>query len=82
MHSELLDALVRLAAAWMLLKIRHRGPGLWWSAICVTLALGVFYDPVIGLAPGGLASVPHDRRSDHGDHCRQRGASSSWRSSS
>jgi tetratricopeptide (TPR) repeat protein len=54
----LLDALVRLATAWVLLKIRHRGPGLWWSAICVTLAVGVFYDPLIGLAPGGLASVP------------------------
>ncbi len=54
---ELLDALVRVAAAWMLLKIRHRGPGLWWSAICVTLALGVFYNPGIGLEPGGLASV-------------------------
>jgi tetratricopeptide (TPR) repeat protein len=54
----LLDALVRLATAWVLLKIRHRGPGLWWSAICVTLAVGVFYDPLIGIAPGGLASVP------------------------
>ncbi len=54
----LLDALVRLVTAWMILKIRHRGPGLWWSAICVTLALGVFYDPDIGLAPGGLAAVP------------------------
>ena len=54
----LLDALVRLATAWVLLKIRHRGPGLWWSAICVTLAVGVFYDPISGLAPGGLASVP------------------------
>jgi tetratricopeptide (TPR) repeat protein len=54
----LLDALVRLAAAWVLMKIRHRGPGLWWSAICVTLAVGVCYDPVSGIAPGGLASVP------------------------
>jgi hypothetical protein len=53
----LLDALVKLASAWVLLKIRHRGPGLWWSAICVTLALGVFYDPLTGLAPGGLAGV-------------------------
>ncbi len=53
----LLDALVKLAAAWVLLKIRHRGPGLWWSAICVALAMGVFYDPLNGLAPGGLASV-------------------------
>ena len=51
-------ALVRLATAWVLLKIRHRGPGLWWSAICVTLAVGFFYDPISGLAPGGLASVP------------------------
>jgi tetratricopeptide (TPR) repeat protein len=54
----LLDALVRLVAAWVLMKIRHRGPGLWWSAICVTLAVGAFYDPLSGIAPGGLASVP------------------------
>lgn len=54
----LLDAIVRLAAAWMLLKIRHRGPGLWWSAICVTLAVGAFFDPVSGIGPGGLAAVP------------------------
>jgi tetratricopeptide (TPR) repeat protein len=53
----LLDALVRLATAWILLKIRHRGPGLWWSAICIALALGVFFDPLYGIAPGGLASV-------------------------
>ena len=49
----LLDALVRLATAWMLLKIRHRGPGLWWSAICVTLALGVIFHPVFGIMTGG-----------------------------
>ena len=66
----LLDALVRLATAWVLLKIRHRGPGLWWSAICVTLAVGVFYDPISGIAPGGLASVPGMgiAASDRGDH--------------
>ena len=49
---------MRLATAWVLLRIRHRGPGLWWSAICVTLAVGIFYDPISGFAPGGLASVP------------------------
>jgi tetratricopeptide (TPR) repeat protein len=53
----LLDALVKLATAWVLLKIRHRGPGLWWSAICVALAVGIFYDPLYGVSPGGLASV-------------------------
>jgi hypothetical protein len=26
-----LSALARLATAWLLLKLRHRGPGLWWS---------------------------------------------------
>ena len=67
----LLDALVRLVTAWMLLKIRHRGPGLWWSAICVTLALGVFYDPDIGLAPGGLAAVPWIEPADDGGSCRR-----------
>ncbi len=53
-----LDALVRLATAWILLKIRHRGPGAWWSALCVAMALGTFYDPITGIAPGGLATVP------------------------
>ena len=37
-----LSALARLATAWLLLRIRHRGPGLWWSALCVVLALVLF----------------------------------------
>src|SRR5262249_24375719 len=53
-----LDALVRLATAWILLKIRHRGPGLWWSAVCVTLAFGVVYHPLFGILMGGIAGVP------------------------
>ena len=28
------DALIRFLTAWVLLKFRHRGPGLWWSAVC------------------------------------------------
>src|SRR5262249_39442587 len=51
-------ALVRLATAWLLLKIRHRGPGLWWSAVCVTLALGIVYHPVFGVMLGGIAGIP------------------------
>ena len=43
------SALARLATAWLLLKIRHRGPGLWWSALVVTLALGVVFHPAYGL---------------------------------
>jgi tetratricopeptide (TPR) repeat protein len=65
----LLDALLRLATAWVLLKVRHRGPGLWWCAVCVVLALGAVLmpEPVIGpsgvslqpgLALGGIAGVP------------------------
>jgi len=57
-----LGALVRLVTAWLLFKIRHRGPGLWWSAICVTLALGVSIHvtlelgpPVFGFRMGGIA---------------------------
>jgi tetratricopeptide (TPR) repeat protein len=53
----ILDALTRLVAAWMLLKIRHRGPGLWWSAICVTAALGVIYHPLLGITMGGIARI-------------------------
>jgi tetratricopeptide (TPR) repeat protein len=54
----ILDALVRLATAWVLLKVRHRGPGLWWSAVCVTLAFGVIYHPLFGIFMGGIAGVP------------------------
>ena len=59
-----LDALTRLLAAWMLLKIRHRGPGLWWSAICVTAALGVIYHPLFGIswAVGRWAGSPGSRK--------------------
>src|SRR5579883_1588641 len=53
-----LDALIRLATAWVLLKIRHPGPGAWWSAICVTLAFGVIYHPLFGTLMGGIAGVP------------------------
>lgn len=53
----LLNAVVYMLAAWALLRIRHRGPGAWWVAICVALAVGMFWDPVVGLSPGGLASV-------------------------
>lgn len=48
------NALVRVLAALVLLSIRRRGPGLWWSAVCVTLALGVIYSPA-GLMLGGIA---------------------------
>jgi hypothetical protein len=50
-----LDALVRLATAWLLLLIRRRGPGLWWSAIVVTIALGVVLHPIAVVMTGGLA---------------------------
>ena len=51
-----LSALVRLATAGILLKIRHRGPGLWWSAIVVAMALGVVYHPGYGIMMGGIAA--------------------------
>ena len=53
----IVDAFTRLVAAWMLLKIRHRGPGLWWSALCVTAALGVIYHPLFGFTMGGIARI-------------------------
>jgi tetratricopeptide (TPR) repeat protein len=51
------SALMRLATAWLLLKIRRPGPGLWWSAIVVTLCLGAVFNPMHGLVMGGLANV-------------------------
>ncbi len=50
-----IDAIVRLLTAWLVLKIRHAGPGLWWSAIAVTLALGVIFHPYMLVMVGGLA---------------------------
>ena len=40
-----LDALVRGLTAWLLLGLRRKGPGLWWAAICATLAVGVSLGP-------------------------------------
>src|SRR5271166_4385962 len=49
-----INALVRLITAWILLKIRRPGPGLWWSAVCVALALGAVVGPA-RILPGGIA---------------------------
>jgi tetratricopeptide (TPR) repeat protein len=40
------DSILRALAALLLLGIRRKGPGLWWTALCVTLALGVTLIPV------------------------------------
>jgi tetratricopeptide (TPR) repeat protein len=40
------DALVKALAAFLLLGLRRKGPGLWWTALCVTMALGVTLGPV------------------------------------
>lgn len=53
-----LTALARLLTAWVLLSIRYKGPGLWWSAICVALALGAIVVPFgspFGVLTGGVA---------------------------
>lgn len=41
-----LNALARLLTALILLQLRRAGPGRWWSAFCVTLALGAVLNPV------------------------------------
>ncbi len=52
-----LNALVRVFTALVLLGIRRAGPGRWWSAFCVTLALGAILGPGNPLVVmiGGLA---------------------------
>lgn len=56
----ILDALVRAATVLVLLAIRRKGPGLWWSALCAGLALAVLPLPIaawpnpIGLVIGGI----------------------------
>lgn len=49
-----LTALIRVATLLVLLGIRRSGPGLWWSAVCATLALGAVYSP-LGVMLGGIA---------------------------
>jgi tetratricopeptide (TPR) repeat protein len=49
-----LNALVRVLTAWLLLQLRRPGPGLWWAAVCVAIALGGMYGP-FGVVLGGVA---------------------------
>ena len=51
-----LDALVRLLTAFFLMRIRRAGPGLWWSALCVVLALGAVLSPPALMLGGGASS--------------------------
>jgi hypothetical protein len=39
------DSLVRALTALLLLGLRRKGPGLWWTALCVAMALGVTLGP-------------------------------------
>ncbi|WP_205678636.1 tetratricopeptide repeat protein [Aquisphaera insulae] len=57
-----LGAIARLLTAWVLMRIRRPGPGLWWSALCTAVALGVLIGPgasgggsFIRIQPGGIA---------------------------
>jgi len=51
-----LNALARLLTAVVLMRIRHAGPGRWWSAVCATLAVGAVVSPIQWLpALGGIA---------------------------
>ncbi len=58
-----LGALVRVLTAWLLLGLRRKGPGLWWTALCVVAALGVTLSPepveTIGPATTGGGEVVH-----------------------
>jgi len=50
-----LDALLRAFTVLVLLRIRHKGPGLWWVSICAALTLGVVIGPE-GFIFGGVGS--------------------------
>jgi hypothetical protein len=39
------DALVRAFTAFLLLGLRRKGPGLWWTALCAAMAVGVTLGP-------------------------------------
>jgi tetratricopeptide (TPR) repeat protein len=55
---EALTALSRLIAALLLLSLRRKGPGLWWCAVCVMLALGGVFGPPSGFTLGGIIGQP------------------------
>lgn len=46
-------ALLRVAAAGLVLAIRRPGPGLWWAAVCALIALGAMLMPL----PGGTTPL-------------------------
>ncbi len=50
-----LSAFLRALTVLVLLRIRHKGPGLWWAAVCAGVMLGVYYLPRLGFAFGGIA---------------------------
>ena len=52
----LLTALIRVLTGGLLLSLRKAGPGLWWTAICVGLALGGVLCP-FGFTVGGIAAA-------------------------
>src|SRR5262249_44875523 len=59
-----LNATLGTLTALVLLRIRRPGPGLWWSAVCVGLALGGIIHPDLTnrampfqLSLGGIAGV-------------------------
>lgn len=56
------SALIRLLTALILIRIRHVGPGKWWTCLCVVLALGATVGPAgrstamgVQLVLGGVA---------------------------
>jgi len=49
-----LAALARLATAFVLLRIRRKGPGLWWTSLCAAMAVGAVIGPA-GVMLGGIA---------------------------
>ena len=53
------DSLIRALAALLLLGLRRKGPGLWWTALCVTMALGVTLGPatIESLTPTAAGEV-------------------------
>jgi tetratricopeptide (TPR) repeat protein len=50
-----MNAIIRVLTALILLSIRRPGPGLWWAAVCTTIALGGILSPAGSIALGGVA---------------------------
>ena len=53
-----LTAFARMLTALLLIKVRRAGPGVWWTSLCVFLALGAVISPTAVLNARSTGGIP------------------------